>query len=1056
MHVADFAVRRWQFTLVVFAGLALLGAASLVEIPKAEDPTFDYPNFGVVAVLPGAAPADLERLVVEPLEARLKTVDDLKRTKTSIEDGVAVVQVEFTAGSDPARRRDDVLREVSALRPSLPPELVRLDVTEFNAAKVNVLQLALSTDAAPYRTLDTLAHRLQERLRAVAGVGDVVVDGLPRQEVRVEVDPERAAALGVAPGEVIAAVGAGATSVPAGAVDAGARQLSVKTSGDYRSVDEVRDTVVRLREGRAVRVRDLAAVTLGDSEPVHLVRVDGKRAVAVSANMKQGQNIFAVREALAGALDTFRADLPPGVALVTSFDQAGNVRHRLAGFGRDFLIAIALVLVTLLPLGTRASLVVMVSIPLSLALGVTLLRLTGFSVNQLSIVGFVIALGLLVDDSVVVVENITRWLRQGHAPREAAVRATRQITLSVLGCTATLVFAFLPLLFLPGAPGLFIRSMPVAVVFTVLASLVVSLTVVPFLSSRLLRSAGAHGNLFFRGLTWFVDGSYRKVLDRAVTHPGWTLAAAGLLVAGSLALVPRIGFSLFPKAGLPQFRVTVEAPDGASLALTDAAVRRVEEVLRSHPEVKRVTANVGKGNPRVYYNVAQANERASYGEVLAELSTRETTEIERVLGQLRAELAGYPGATVEVREFEQGPPVDAPVAIRVLGEDPAQLDAAARRVEQVVASTEGTRYVKNPTRDRKSDLRVRVDRERAALAGVAVPDVDRAVRLAVGGVVAGHYREDGAEEARDVRITVPREPGAAGAALAGPALPGAARPTLAVLDRLYVPGTGGAVPLSQVASLRLEPSPARIYRTDRVRSATVTAQVRDGYNTDKLTKAIVGRLAGERWPEGIRIAPAGELESRAESFGGLGSAVVIAVVGVLAVLVLEFQTFRSTLIVASVIPLGVVGGLVALFLSGNTLSFTAVIGFVALMGIEVKNSILLVDFTNQLREEGVPLDLAVRQAGETRFVPILLTTLTAMGGLVPLALERSALYSPLALVLLGGLVSSTVLARVVTPVLYRLLPPELTGVAEPIRSSPQEAPARGDAARAGAPAPAAA
>jgi multidrug efflux pump subunit AcrB len=1047
MHVADFAVRRWQFTLVVFAGLALLGVASLLEIPKAEDPTFDYPNFGVVAVLPGAAPADLERLVVEPLEARLKTIDDLKKTKTSIEDGVAVVQVEFTAGSDPARRRDDVLREVTALRPSLPPELVRLDVTEFNAAKVNVLQLALATASAPYRTLDTLAHRLQERLRSVPGVGDVAIDGLPAQEVRVEVDPARAAALGVSPGEVIAAVGAGATNVPAGAVDAGARQLSVKTSGDYRSVDEVRDTVVRHAQGRTVRVRDLATVTLGDSEPVHLLRVDGQRAVAVSANMKAGQNIFAVREALAGTLDTFRAGLPPGIALVTSFDQAANVRHRLAGFGRDFLIAIALVLVTLLPLGTRASLVVMVSIPLSLALGVTLLRLTGFSVNQLSIVGFVIALGLLVDDSVVVVENITRWLRQGHAPRDAAVRATRQITLSVLGCTATLLFAFLPLLFLPGAAGLFIRSMPVAVVFTVLASLGVSLTVVPFLSSRLLRSAGEHGNLFFRGLSWLIDGSYRKVLDRAVAHPGWTLAAAAALFAASLALVPRIGFSLFPKAGLPQFRVTVEAPEGASLAVTDAAVRRVEAVLRAHPEVRRVTANVGKGNPRVYYNISQANERASYGELLAELATRETREIDRVLGEIRAELAGYPGATLEVHEFEQGPPVDAPIAIRVLGEDPAQLDAAARRVEEVVASTEGTRYVRNPTRDRKSDLRVHVDRDRAALAGVAVPDVDRTVRLAVGGVVAGHYREDGAEEARDVRVTVPREGSAA--------LPGAARPTLAVLDRLYLPGAGGAVPLSQVADLRLEPSPARIYRTDRIRSATVTAEVREGFNTDRLTKAIVTRLAGERWPEGVRIVPAGELESRQESFGGLGSAIVVAVMGVLAVLVLEFRTFRSTLIVASVIPLGVVGGLVALFLSGNTLSFTAVIGFVALMGIEVKNSILLVDFTNQLREEGVPLEQAVRQAGETRFVPILLTTLTAMGGLVPLALERSALYSPLALVLIGGLVSSTVLARVVTPVLYKLLPPAL----EEQPDAPVQ-PAARDASRddgpAGAPAPAAA
>ncbi|HUL58002.1 MAG TPA: efflux RND transporter permease subunit, partial [Anaeromyxobacteraceae bacterium] len=847
---------------------------------------------------------------------------------------------------------------------------------------------------------------------------------------RVAVAPERMAALGISPGEVIQAVGAGATAVPAGSIDAGARQLSVKTSGDYGTVEAIGDTVVRLVDGRAVRVRDVAEVALRDAEPVHLARVDGHRAVLVAANQKEGQNVFEVKKAIDAQVAGFERDLPRGVSLVRAFDQSANVGHRLGGFGRDFAIAILLVLLTLLPLGVRASLVVMVSIPLSLAIGVTLLRLTGYSINQLSIVGFVIALGLLVDDSVVVVENVTRFLRQGHSPREAAVRATRQITVSVLGCTATLVFAFLPLLALPGAAGLFIRSMPVAIVFTIGASLLVSLTVVPFLSSLALRATGEHGNVFFRGMTWLIEGSYRRLLGKAIARPWATLGAAAVLLAGSVALVPAIGFSLFPKAGIPQFRVEIEAPEGASLAETDRAVRFVEAALARHPEVRHVVANVGKGNPRVYYNVAQRNEKSSVGEVLAEVGSYRPETIERVLGEVRGELAAYPGASLELKEFENGPPVDAPIALRVLGDEPAALAAAAARVEALVAATEGTRYVRNPARDRKTDLRVRVDRDRATLAGVAVPDVDRAVRLAVGGVVAGRYREDAADDAYDIRVTLPRREGA---------LPGGPRPGLDVLERLYLPGLGGAVPLAQVAELALEPSPTRVDHVDGVRSATVTAWVKEGWNTDRLTRAILAKVDGEAWPKGIRVVPAGEFESRQESFGGLSTAILVAAIGVLAVLVLEFRTFRSTLIVASVIPLGVVGGLVALFLSGYTLSFTAVIGFVALMGIEVKNSILLVDFTNQLREEGVALDEAIQRAGETRFVPILLTTLTAIGGLLPLALERSALYSPLALVILGGLVSSTVLTRVVTPVLYKLLAPEVRApqaANEPRRTSP--------------------
>jgi multidrug efflux pump subunit AcrB len=1014
MSISEFSVRRWQFTLVAFAGVALLGVASLLEIPKSEDPTFPYPNFGVVAVLPGATPVDVERLVVDPLEARLHTLDDVKQMKTAIEDGLAVVQIEFRAGTDPARKRDDVLREVTALRPTLPAQLVRLDVQEFNASKVNVVQVGLVSDGTPYRELDRLSRALKKRLEAVPGVGEVEIAGVPRQEVRVAVDPERAAALGISPVEVIGAIGAGAVSIPAGSIDAGARQLTVKATGDFASVEEIRDAVVRIVDGTSVRVRDVAEVELRDAEPVHLVRVNGRRAVAVAANQKEGQNLLEVRKGIGAALDAFRGELPAGVSLATTFDQSANVGHRLGGFVRDFGIAILLVLVTLLPLGLRASAVVMVSIPLSLAIGVTLLRFTGHSINQLSIVGFVIALGLLVDDSVVVVENISRFLREGASPREAAIRATRQITLSVLGCTATLIFAFLPLLALPGAAGLFIRSMPLAIVFTIGASLLVSLTVVPFLASRLLRPEGEHGNVFFRLMTRGIEASYRPVLARAIRRPGLTLAAAALLFVGSLALVPRIGFSLFPKAGIPQFSVSVDAPEGASLSETDRAVRFVEGVLARHPEVRNVVANTGKGNPRIYYNVSPKNEKSNAGEVIAEMASREPAENDRVLGSIRRELTGYAGATLELKEYENGPPVDAPVAIRVLGDDQKALEAAAARVEAVLVATEGTRYVRNPSRDRKSDLRVRVDRDRATLAGVAVPDVDRAVRLAVGGVVAGRYREDQAEEAWDVRVTLPRDPATA-----------SGRPGLDVLDRLHLAAAGGATPLSQVASWALEPSPARIDHHDKVRSTTVTAFVREGFNTDRVTRAVLARLGAEKFPDGVRIVPAGEIESRQESFGGLGTAILVAAVGVLAVLVLEFRTFRSTLIVASVIPLGVVGGMVALLLTGYTLSFTSVIGFVALMGIEVKNSILLVDFTNQLRADGMALDEAVQKAGEVRFVPILLTTLTAIGGLLPLALERSALYSPLAWVILGGLVSSTLLARVVTPVLYRLLPPEI-------------------------------
>jgi multidrug efflux pump subunit AcrB len=1013
--LAEFAVRRWQFTLVVFLSLSALGYNALVGIPKAEDPTFPFASFLVVAVLPGASPRDMERLVVDPLEIELNALDDVKTLKSEIKDGVAVLQLEFTAGSDPEQKRDEVQREVSALTPSLPRELVRLEVKQLNAANVNIVEVALSATDAPFRLLDVHARALKRRLEGVSGVRDVEIAGLPSQEVKVALDMQRLIALGIAPQEVLAAIQADSANVPAGSLESGTRQFSVRSSGEYKSVDEIAATIVRSAGESAVRVRDVASVELGTVEPTQLTRFNGQRAVLVVASQQENRDLFLVQGAIEEELTGFRAGLPAGIRLEQGFRQSENVRHRLSSFGRDFGLAIVLVLVTLLPLGVRASLVVMISIPLSLAMGLFMLQLTGFTINQLSIVGFVIALGLLVDDSVVVVENIARHMREGKTARQAAITATRQIGASVLGCTATLVFAFVPLLALPGVSGQFIRSLPVALVYTIGASLLVSLTVVPFLASVLLKPESEHGNVVFRVMTRIIDASYRPLLGRALAHPALTLLAALALFVGSIALVPKIGFSLFPKAGTPQFMVQVRTEEGASLAETDRAARFVEAELARHKDISRVASSIGKGHPQVYYNFIPKNEASNIADVFAQSSLEDPAARAALYAQLRTVFAGYPGATIELAEFANGPALEAPIALRVLGDDQAALEQTALQVEAAMRETPGTRDVRNPSTDRRTDLQVHIDRDKAAVLGIAVPDVDRAVRLAVGGLVVGKYREDAAEEAYPIRATLPYA-----------RRDGGHRPSLSVLSDLYVPNSqGGAAPLSLVAGVDFDQAASELRHYARERAITVTAQVEEGFNTDRLTDQIRARVAELALPPGVRLMVAGEAESRKESFGGLGMALLVALFGILAILVLEFHTFRSTLIVASVIPLGVIGGLVGLFVSGYSLSFTATIGFVALMGVEVKNSILLVDFTNQLRAEGMSLDDAILRAGEVRFVPILLTTLTAIGGLVPLVLEQSSLYSPLAVVILGGLISSTILTRIVTPVLYKLLAPSV-------------------------------
>ncbi len=1012
MRIWAFSVRRWQFTLVLFGLLIAVGVNSLLNIPRSEDPEFHVPIPTIVAVYPGADPVDIERLVVDPIEDAISELDDLKQMDSRSLDGVGVIQPEFSWDTDADEKYDEVVREVNRIRSQLPADLASLEVRKAGSGLVNIVQFALVSDSASDRELKELAEDLSDALEKVPGVRFSEYWAVPEPEVRIAIDLERMGRAGVTLGLVEMAVRGENATVPGGAVDVGLRKYNLKTSGSYDSLDEIAETVVASRDGRVVRVRDIAEVTWGSAEESYVGRFKGERAVFVTAAAKDGVNVFEVRNAIHARLDAFEKDLPQGVRLERGFDQSRNVAHRLTRLGIDFAIAIGLVVLTLLPLGLRAALVVMISIPLSLAIGLSLLYHTGFSLNQLSIAGFVLALGLLVDDSIVVVENIARYLRAGYSRFEAAIAATDQIAMAVIGCTATLLFAFLPLLFLPEGAGKFIRSLPAAVLYTVAASLFVALTVIPFLASRILRPEGetGEGNRALRALMAGIHRVYNPALKVALARPKRTLLAALALVAATFALVPLIGVSVFPSADIPQFRVTIETPDGASLAETDRALRHVEDELARHPEVKHWFANLGRGNPRVYYNTFPEETNANVAEVFAELHRFDPRNSPALYEEMGRRFREYPGARIIVEPYQNGPPINAPIEIAILGPDLEQLREYAAQVEQLIVATPGTRDVDNPLRRQRTDLDLRIDTQKSALLGVAPVEVDRTVRAAVAGMNAGRFRESDGDE-YDITLRLPMQ----------------GRQTLDALGLIDVASASGKpVPLRQLAAPEFTSAASVIERHDRVREVNVTAYPQAGFNVGKVTRDIARQIDAMGMPPGYSYRLGGEAEAQKESFGGIGTAVLVAVFGILAVLILEFGSFRSMLIVAGVIPLGVAGGLLALLVTGYTLSFTATIGLVALIGIEIKNSILLVDFTNQLREQGVALDEAITRAGEIRFLPILLTSATAIGGLLPLAVQGSGLYSPLAVVIIGGLISSTLIGRLVTPVMYKLLPPSIT------------------------------
>ncbi len=736
------AVQRWQFTLLTFGMLIVLGLHAAFGIPRSEDPIFPIPDVVVRPLLPGAQPEEMELTVVAPLEDAISRLDGVEEVRSRSSDGAAVIGIHFGWGSDPERKYDEVVREVNALRPSLPGGISNIDVQRTRITNVVIVQVALVSETLPMDRLEKVAKRLSEQLAQAPGVRECRYWGAPASEVSVSLDSAKLAALRLSPTEVSDALRANGLEQPIGAVEMGQRRLNVRTDSGYRDLDRVRNTPVRAANGQVVRVGDIATVEWGQPEPTHLTRFNGQRAVFITVTQKDTEDATKVTRAVKRVLHQYKATLPPGVSLKEGFYQSDNIGRRLSRLYVDFCIALLLVLVTRTPLGFRAGVVVMVSIPISLFIAVALLQLSGFTLNQLSIAGFVLSLRLLVDDSIVITENIVRRMREGEPRISAAINGARQMSGAVLGCTATLMLAFLPLMALPGGAGAYIRSLPVAVLCTVGASLVVSMTAIPALAARVLpERAAPEGNLLLRALNHAIQGLYRPILNAAMARPWAAMAVLLGICATTVPMLSKIGFSLFPAAETPQFLVRIELPEGASMAGTDRALKFLEARLAKERDLAWQASNLGRGNPQIFYNEPQRMTAANYAEVFVSLHEWKHGESDRLLERLRSDLAAFPGAKIVVKVFENGPPVEAPIAFHLTGPKLDVLRDLAGQVSTALERTPGARDVGNPLKVLRTDLDLAIDEQRADTLGVAAGAVRRVAALALSGESVGRFRD---------------------------------------------------------------------------------------------------------------------------------------------------------------------------------------------------------------------------------------------------------------------------------------------------------------------------
>ncbi len=1011
MRLPRIAIENHQFTTVVVLLLLIVGIASFLTMPRSEDPQFKLPISFAIAIYPGATPGDIERLVIDPIEEALNELEDIKRMESTVKDGLALVEIEFDIGVDPDEKYDEFSEKINSIRPDLPDGVIELTANLATPLQVQILQFALISDNASYRDLETQADVLKRRLERVPGVREVENLAFPEQEVRVSLDMEKCSQLGISLNMVMGIIQSENANIPAGSVDIGTRKFNVETSGDYETLEDIANTILSARDGRIVYLKDVARLEFDYEDETYHARVNGDRAIFVAVEQKAGTNIFDVVSAAKETVREFRDELPPNMKIDVVFDQSESVSARLNSFFSSLAQGVLLVgLIVVLSLGLRASLIVMLVIPMSIMVAVGFVDLSDFALQQMTIVGMVIALGLLVDNAIVVTENVSRFMRIGHRPKEAAIQGTGQIAWPIVSSTLTTVMAFVPLVALQSTSGSFIRSMPITVIYILLASLLISLTLTPYLSSRFLRPHREEKRPFLqRYLDGVTQGRYRRALNYALKYPARVLIITFAALIGSLVfLMPLVGVSLFPKAEKPQFLVNIDTPEGTSLEKTNAVARDVEAVLAQHSGVKRYTTNVGRGNPQIYYNVAPAAEKSTHAQIFVVLEDAAHSEMPALIADLRAKLGNYPGAQIIVQEFEQGPPVDAPISFKVIGEDLDVLQELAIKLENIIEETPGTTEIVNPLRTSKTNLHVDIHRAKASMMGVRTVDIDRTVRAAIAGLPVSTFKDS---DGKEYNIVV--------------RLPMADAPSIEDFDRIYVGSvTGAQVPLKNLADIRFKLSPPLINHYNMERTVIVNANVEPGYNVEAVAFDIIERLDAFDWPEGYRYDTGGLLASRQDAFGGMITAILVAIISIFGILVLQFRSYRQPIIVYSAIPVAIIGSILALLLTGYTFSFTAFVGLTSLVGIVINNSIILVDYTNQLRRDGMSIGEAIRKASETRLTPIVLTTATTIGGLLPLTLGGGTMWAPMGWTIIGGLLMSTILTLIVVPVLYMLLTKE--------------------------------
>ncbi|MCE9634543.1 MAG: efflux RND transporter permease subunit [Planctomycetes bacterium] len=1006
MILSDTAIRRPVFATMMIMVIIVFGLVSYRALGIDLFPRVEFPVITIVSVLPGADPETVETTVTDPIEEAVSTIASIKALRSTSSDGVSQVIVEFELSKDVDVAYQEVQAKLGTVRSELPTDVEDSVVEKFDVDSAPILAVIVGGDL-PIRDITRIADKqVKQRLQRVPNVGQVRIVGGRDRQIWVTLDRRRLEGHGLAVQDVELALQREHVESPGGRVESGSVEYVVKTKAEFSSAAEIEGMVISYRGGAPVRVRDVGRVEDGLEEERSLARVDGRRAVSLLIRRQSGTNTVQVAEAVKAQVEKLRAELAPqGVRLEVAQDLSTFIEHSVeeVQFHLMFGGGLAVVIVFLFLRNLRSTFISAMVLPTSVIGTFTLMHAMGFTQNMMTLLGLSLAIGLLIDDAIVVQENIMRHVEEGMPARKAASVATSEIALAVFATTLSVVAVFVPVAFMGGIVGRFFFQFGMTVAFAVLISMFVSFTLDPMLSSRLLR-APKHGKLYRLSEKPFLalERTYERTLGFALRHRWLVILVALGTFVGSGFIAKQLRSEFVPAEDQSEFNVKVKAPLGSSASRTDEILERIRGDIAAQPWVDYVFTTVGSDElKRVNQGVIYVKMHDKAARPISQFDAMQWT-------RQRLESVRDARTSVEVvPRVSGGGNKSAQLQMEIRGPDLGRLDAVARSVIERMRAAGGYADIDTTYETGKPEVNVYVQRDRATDLGVSPLAVASTVRALVGGEDVAKFRADGDRFDITLRLQEPYR----------------SRPE--DLEVLTVRGRGDdLVRLDNVARVREESGPVQIDRFNRTRQITVLANlVHDKKVLGEAVQEMAGFVREAGLPPGYTTGFVGQADTMGESFGYLLFALGLAVVLLYMVLASQFESFVHPFTIMLSVPLSIVGAFGALVLTGQTMSIFTMIGVIMLMGLVTKNGILLVDFTNQLRAKGLPRDEALRKAGPVRLRPILMTTLAMVFGMLPIAMGTGAgseSRAPMAVAVIGGLITSTLLTLVVVPVVYAL------------------------------------